>query len=139
VAPLVYFIQAGKDGPIKIGVADDPEQRRNDMQTGNHAELTLLAIAPGGVAYERELHSLFADWRIRGEWFDSAAPGLTDLISRALHNETLLAIHDAGVCLFCERNPIVPPRMRFCSEECASGFARFRSKHWKREAKRRAK
>src|ERR1035437_7766886 len=44
----VYFIQAGSEGPIKIGIADSPALRLRELQTGNHLPLTLLKAVPGG-------------------------------------------------------------------------------------------
>lgn len=128
--PFVYFIQAGADGPIKIGVADDPEKRLNELQIGNHAELFLRARRPGGLELERELHARFWNTRVRGEWF-ADTPGLDDAITEALHFETLEAIHGA-LCPVCEMRPIIPPRLKFCSSPCASAHARRRSRDWKR-------
>ena len=73
----VYFIQAGhKNGAIKIGVADSPLKRLDDLQTGNHQELRLLAFIPCDSrrhAYHLEnlIHKKFIKHRIRGEWFSS--------------------------------------------------------------------
>lgn len=73
----VYFIQAriGR-GPIKIGLAEDPEARLNDLQTANATELALLGVIRCGDkaearALERCLHGVFHEQRTRrsGEWF----------------------------------------------------------------------
>ena len=67
---VVYFIQAGSSrGYIKIGVADCPERRLADLQTGNAHRLSLVAIVDGGESMERELHAKFKEDHIRGEWF----------------------------------------------------------------------
>lgn len=131
---LVYFAQAGHAGPIKIGVADEPETRVASLQTGNHETLVLLATALGGIAYERELHDRFADWRVRGEWFAPDAPGLTEAITEALHVDTLLTA-GAPVCGGCGRRPVVAPHLIFCSDECARVSAVTRSRDWKRSAR----
>lgn len=70
----VYLIQSG-DGPVKIGVATDPQFRRNELQTGNPYPLTirmLIECATSSGAYEVEsaFHRAFADARLLGEWFD---------------------------------------------------------------------
>lgn len=65
----IYMIRAGEDGPVKIGCADDPEGRLIYLQGGNHLELSIIRLMPGGIAVERQLHQTFADQRIRGEWF----------------------------------------------------------------------
>lgn len=71
---FVYFIRAGNQGAIKIGVASDVKQRLEQLQTGNAFELKVLALIPCpclNVAYETEkrIHRLFQSQRIRGEWF----------------------------------------------------------------------
>lgn len=65
----VYFIQAEGGGPIKIGKAVDPWQRLSQLQTGYHEPLKILAVMPGGLHAEKELHQKFAAYRVKGEWF----------------------------------------------------------------------
>lgn len=65
----VYFIQAGPSGPIKIGKAHDPWNRRDRLQTGSPALLVLTAAFKGGQAEERKLHDQFQADRLHGEWF----------------------------------------------------------------------
>lgn len=62
-----YFIQAGYDGPIKIGRAGNPIRRLNELQTGSYLNLLLIAQVKGNV--EKQLHSLFKEHHLRGEWF----------------------------------------------------------------------
>lgn len=66
---FVYFIQAGEDGPIKIGVATEPFKRLAELQTGNPARLRIVAIVEGDTGMERALHDRFAEHRLEGEWF----------------------------------------------------------------------
>ncbi len=66
---LVYFI-ASANGPIKIGIANDIEQRLRGLQTANPVALRLLASRTGGRAQEQEYHKRFAAHRLHGEWFD---------------------------------------------------------------------
>jgi hypothetical protein len=132
---FVYFIQAGHDGPIKIGFAVDPAERLAMLQTGNHVELFLAAAMPGGIDLEQELHARFAEGRIRGEWFRPDTPGLLDAIAEASHIETLYWIADEKVCEQCRRQPVLRRGAKFCSEECAAARARERSRNWKRDAK----
>lgn len=66
----VYFIQAGKGGPIKIGYSgNNPIYRLNAIQTGNHESLRLLAYFDAPLAMEGSLHEKFSELRLRGEWF----------------------------------------------------------------------
>lgn len=70
----VYFIRAGNNGPIKIGVADNVEKRVETLQTGNAVELIVIAVikcSSRSAAFNKEaaFHKMFASKRIRGEWF----------------------------------------------------------------------
>lgn len=67
---MVYFVQMGDDGPIKIGFSSVIERRVSHMQNGNPYPLRLLRTMPGGPADERKLHHRFARWRLQGEWFE---------------------------------------------------------------------
>ena len=67
---MIYFIQAGEGGPVKIGHGEDPEARRKALQTGNPAELRIIGTHPGGAREEEMVHAALAEWRIRGEWFE---------------------------------------------------------------------
>jgi len=66
----VYFIQPLRGGTIKIGVAQDPERRLEQIQRMSPVRLILLGAIPGGYEKERELHALFATARKHGEWFE---------------------------------------------------------------------
>jgi len=67
----VYVIQAGDDGPVKIGYTSGPaEKRLRGLQTGNPYKLRILKVFDGDERHESELHRRFAGHRIRGEWFD---------------------------------------------------------------------
>lgn len=66
----VYFIQAGDDGLIKIGVAGNAYQRLAGLQTSSPVPLRLVAAISGvGQVREVELHKRFAHLRAHGEWF----------------------------------------------------------------------
>ena len=80
----VYLIQSG-DGPVKIGVATDPQFRRNELQTGNPYPLTirmLIECATSSGAYEVEsaFHRAFADARLLGEWFDVSPEQVAEIL-----------------------------------------------------------
>jgi hypothetical protein len=70
---LVYFI-GGEDGPIKIGLAKDPERRLRALQTSHPTRLEVLATAKGGFFLERKYHARFAADRLEGEWFTRSRP-----------------------------------------------------------------
>lgn len=79
-ALLVYFIEAGPGGPIKIGSSHDVARRMANMQTAMPFDLRTLATISGANRAESELHRRFKHLRIRGEWY-RAEPDLVALIA----------------------------------------------------------
>jgi hypothetical protein len=71
---MVYMMQAGLRGPIKIGSVrgglDEVERRRRELQCGCPHDLATVATAPGGPEIESLLHGYMGQYRVRGEWFD---------------------------------------------------------------------
>lgn len=72
-----------KDGPVKIGLAADPQARLATLQIGCPDRLILRGIVEfpnRGIAkfVERELHNAFSECRLHGEWFD--APSIDPLV-----------------------------------------------------------
>lgn len=65
----VYFIQAGDDGPVKIGYSLNVAKRVVSLQSGNPIPLKVLAVTPGGPDIEGLFHALFSHDRLNGEWF----------------------------------------------------------------------
>lgn len=65
----IYAIQAGENGPVKIGVSRDPAMRLATLQRSNHAELRGIAAWRDLAQMEKVLHKAYAHVRIRGEWF----------------------------------------------------------------------
>lgn len=69
---VIYFLQAGDDGPIKIGYTSRrSEIRRQCCQTYNSEPIRLLAEAGGERDLEDRLHDYLEKYRIRGEWFEN--------------------------------------------------------------------
>jgi hypothetical protein len=66
---LVYFIQCGTDGPIKIGYTSNFIHRFMTIQIANHQEVRLLGAMRGTMKDEKRLHAEFSEIRVRGEWF----------------------------------------------------------------------
>jgi hypothetical protein len=71
---FVYFIQAGENGPIKIGIAADHEDRMRSLQVGHYEELRLLKtiLTTGKKEAEKleaQFHARFHSYHLRGEWF----------------------------------------------------------------------
>lgn len=64
----VYFLRR-QDGAIKIGYSAQPRVRLATLR-GEHGELDVLALTPGGRDLEASLHERFPEARIgRTEWF----------------------------------------------------------------------
>lgn len=65
---LVYFI-GWRNGPVKIGIADDVPARFAILQVACPYELIIYAVCEGGRDTELAYHRRFAAARMRGEWF----------------------------------------------------------------------
>ena len=70
---MIYFVQRGQAGPIKIGYTskDDVRDRIANLQTASPEPLNLLGCIDGGREKEQALHRLFSAHRLHGEWFDA--------------------------------------------------------------------
>ena len=73
---LVYFGRLGD--MIEIGVSVNPVARCREL----NAEL--LRAEPGGRGREADLHNVFRQWRVSGEWFHAAPP----ILSYIEHSQT---------------------------------------------------
>jgi hypothetical protein len=91
---MIYFIQQGQFGPIKIGYSTNPEQRFAAIKTSHHAHLRLLGEIEGSEKDERRLHEKFAPHRIRREWF-APSQDLIDYIRKALNANPFNDWYDA--------------------------------------------
>ena len=69
----VYLIQAGVDGPIKIGHSNNPRRRLHNHQLSNPQPCRIIAVLDGGAREEAALHKRFAADLQRGEWFTPSA------------------------------------------------------------------
>lgn len=73
---MIYFIQCGENGLIKIGYSYSPEKRLSELQTGSPIPLKILTTIPGDIDSEFKLHKQFDDFRANGEWFYPVKPVL---------------------------------------------------------------
>ena len=79
---MIYFIQAGEDGPIKIGFTNQPIKKRlSELQTGNPYKLKVLFVYKGHTVTEIRLHWLHRHHCIRGEWFKNVEEIHTEIRS----------------------------------------------------------
>ena len=67
---MLYFISNESNTAVKIGyTSNDPVLRLVDLQTAHYERLRLIAVTEGELEGERQLHSIFEDERLQGEWF----------------------------------------------------------------------
>ncbi len=80
---MIYFVQVGARGSIKIGFTANPKAARriSSLQTANPSRLRLLFCLYGCKKQEAALHERFDYARVRGEWFHPV-PELLDHIDR---------------------------------------------------------
>lgn len=66
----VYFIESKKTGEIKIGVSSNPKKRLDEIKR-YIGELIVLGVIRSEDCFEleSEIHDMFKDKRVRGEWF----------------------------------------------------------------------
>ena len=83
---MIYFIQQGNNGPIKIGKSNDPKKRLRSLQTASPHELCLLKTLPENFIKESEIHEKFKEYRIEGEWFEPASEVLEYIGIRRTRN-----------------------------------------------------
>lgn len=68
----VYVIEAVGTSWVKIGWTRDTatSERLRALQVASPLELRLVVSIVGGEARERAMHEQFAEYRVRGEWFE---------------------------------------------------------------------
>lgn len=72
---VIYFLQQGEDGPVKIGFSRDSnlETRIRNLQCGNPTKLFLRGTIMGIERDEQALHRKYQAYRMQGEWFNTTA------------------------------------------------------------------
>jgi len=66
---MVYFIGNKEKQLVKIGKANQPKRRIEEIQVGFPYQLEIFLIIEGNEAIEKTLHNKFKNKHIRGEWF----------------------------------------------------------------------
>jgi len=113
---MIYFIQAGENGPIKIGKSDDPDRRLKDLQTAHYEELRILWVEhedPGPVDQEKGYHAFYESDHIRGEWFSpnniaNDVYGMQNKISIDIWENGVK--HTKDIIFRCGHDPIIRNR-----------------------------
>lgn len=72
---FVYFAEMRAPGerPVKIGKAKRPNARVAALRTASPYPIGLLGAIPGYSRTESYLHHIFAEQRMRGEWFSESS------------------------------------------------------------------
>lgn len=75
--PVVYFVQIGRDGPIKLGVSRSFERHLETLRAHNHATLRPLGVmrftsVDGARGHERALHLRFSSYCLHHKWYRTA-------------------------------------------------------------------
>jgi Meiotically Up-regulated Gene 113 (MUG113) protein len=84
VINFVYVIgPPDSRSPVKIGTTRQIHERLRTFQMGSPVRLAVLWAVPGDRTLEAWLHSMFADRREHGEWFD-LGPDPVEMIQEAL-------------------------------------------------------
>ena len=81
---LVYVVQQGQTGPVKIGHTSNLTSRLRSLQGGCADKLSVCREIPcesvdHAIEVEKHLHAMFAAHRKSGEWF--SADALPNLVS----------------------------------------------------------
>lgn len=89
----VYVIAWSPRGPTKIGKADDPIQRLNDLQVACPFRLRLYFAAQMAAIFaiemESTLHAKLDDHRMLGEWFKIGPSLARGYLQAHLHAESI--------------------------------------------------
>lgn len=67
-AGYVYFLRGGNE--VKIGFSTNLPQRLEKLRNGNAYPVFICRYVEGTPTTERQFHKRFAEYRLRGEWFD---------------------------------------------------------------------
>ena len=76
----LYVFTDAKRKVCKIGISSNPDRRLQVVQVGYPWDLTLAHSVKviNACLTEKKLHDKFADFRLRGEWFDLQVVALID-------------------------------------------------------------
>src|ERR1700746_956752 len=81
---MIYFIQGGTAGPIKIGFSHSPVERLRALQTSHHKKLRLLVAVDGTRELEAALHVHFVEKHLEWEWFDLSSEDVIDIVTNII-------------------------------------------------------
>ena len=141
---MIYFIQAGEDGPVKIGRAKDPVARLAGLQTGSSESLHIRAVLDEPDHVETRLHDVLKSARLKGEWFSTGVLTLCVMacaMAGFAYGPAAVVVQADGVCPECERFRLQTlDRMRRYRARKRDGFDRTAyQREYMREYRKRKK
>jgi len=108
---MIYFIQQAPedDGPVKVGISNNPDRRIKSLQTGSPQKLRLRDRfwTPDDSLVENTIHDLWSGVNKRGEWFDLAWYGWYHHVS-SLYSKVWDELHTRNLvkrCYMCSSLP----------------------------------
>ncbi len=107
----IYFIGSVVTEIIKIGISHNPNQRFKQIQEANATELELFKVlCDVPKEYERKIHALFQDLRLRGEWF-RLTNNLFKFISNVNENNLDKLLLDPNVTFVFDTSNFIAPKV----------------------------
>ena len=114
MSPDVCFIYViGCDeGPVKVGISDNPWGRLRQLKTGCHLPIKLLHVQTmrdreHALYHEKWFHEVHGDQRLAGEWFSTSRWAAVESLLTAIelqadyefeqHEAAMAAITEHGV------------------------------------------
>ena len=88
---FIYFLYDGNS--VKVGFTTKaPEERLNEIQTGNPNKLKLIGHFPGTIRDEKEVHKRWEVVKAKGgsEWFNVNEQAALDMIQKMYSRYTVL-------------------------------------------------
>lgn len=79
----VYFLRG--QNRVKIGHSSDVRKRFETLRTACPEPVRIVKVLKGGVRVERRMHERFAEYRVKGEWFELRGR-LAKYLERCLHH-----------------------------------------------------
>jgi Rha family phage regulatory protein len=111
---FVYIIGNKDNDYLKIGVSNNVDKRLKQLQTGAWSKLELLyqsMVCSNGFDVEANIHALFKDKKVLGEWFDielNEAINLIESDNFTLKSEYLKDYYENNeTCLFSIQDDVI--------------------------------
>lgn len=81
---FIYLVRNNRNLLTKIGWSSKPSFREKTLQS-EEPEVEMIYMWPGSLSDERAIHTLYLDFRVRGEWFKLSETQISEI--KAAHPE----------------------------------------------------